>query len=446
MSKYNTIIRQINPEKYIAEGCDFFISGSDASSIIQNCITKLPPSGGQIFIGRGEYKLNSTINVDRPLAIRGAGTETTEYNLHLTRLVASDDLSGPNIIITGSKSRGKNLDDSNRKFMQGFQISDISLIGNGNQNNSNDCIRISPSKKVSFSDGHIERVGIRNAGRSGIRVAGSKNIKHVHIDKVMVRHCKEDGISIQKGRRYWLTNVYSYACRSGIYTGPNSKDLTITFPHVRKNRKDGIVLNSPSFQIFGGRIINNKGNGISIYRGFGRIFGTDILNNDFIGIMIKNEKNKKNSFVQIIGNCIGNIGSSGSYGLQYSDSSDSSGKWTDLFKRFSYSVKNAGLASTLDSTKQFIINETSGSNQNSGTGIKINPGVKEVKLNSNVIVNNDENIIDKGIRTHINGMGTNNGNPNNSGDWRGHGKEGVEVFDEDNNDLYKYILGTWRVL
>ena len=51
---------------------------------------------------------------------------------------------------------------------------------------------------------------------------------------------------------------------------------------------------------------------------------------------------------------------------------------------------------------------------------------------------------DEGVRTVINGWGQNDGDPSSTGDWSGHGREGVNVYDTTNGVKYSYVNGDWR--
>lgn len=50
---------------------------------------------------------------------------------------------------------------------------------------------------------------------------------------------------------------------------------------------------------------------------------------------------------------------------------------------------------------------------------------------------------DNGTRTLVNGWGTNNGDPNSTGEWNGNGREGVSVVDTANSAKYTYRGGSW---
>jgi len=52
--------------------------------------------------------------------------------------------------------------------------------------------------------------------------------------------------------------------------------------------------------------------------------------------------------------------------------------------------------------------------------------------------------IRQGKRIMVGGWGTNAGDPSSTGEWNGHGREGVSVWDTSNNDKYCYIAGSWR--
>ncbi|MFD1527506.1 MULTISPECIES: hypothetical protein [Halobacteriales] len=48
-----------------------------------------------------------------------------------------------------------------------------------------------------------------------------------------------------------------------------------------------------------------------------------------------------------------------------------------------------------------------------------------------------------GVRTVINGLGYNSGDPTSTGDWYQNGEEGIQVRDTSNNNTYLYNNGTW---
>ena len=58
----------------------------------------------------------------------------------------------------------------------------------------------------------------------------------------------------------------------------------------------------------------------------------------------------------------------------------------------------------------------------------------------------DDDLIDNGNRTVINGLGVNAGNPNSAGDWNGKGLLGDRVFDTTNDKFYSHNVTGWMVL
>ena len=78
-----------------------------------------------------------------------------------------------------------------------------------------------------------------------------------------------------------------------------------------------------------------------------------------------------------------------------------------------------------------------------GEDIILSSLASDVQINS---WNKIADITDAGVRTLINGVGTNAGDPNSAGNWNNNGYEGVHVLDTTNGKIYIFRNGTWYLL
>ncbi len=82
-----------------------------------------------------------------------------------------------------------------------------------------------------------------------------------------------------------------------------------------------------------------------------------------------------------------------------------------------------------------------------GTGVISGTGSEaeiEWELSGNSADDGDDIDLQNPTRVLLNGWGTNAGDPSVEGEWNGHGREGVQVYDTANTDRYLYRDGNWR--
>jgi hypothetical protein len=96
-------------------------------------------------------------------------------------------------------------------------------------------------------------------------------------------------------------------------------------------------------------------------------------------------------------------------------------------------------------------NANQGTRVDAGDNVQLT-GVSEGNTGDDVNINGGEKVrVDMdfgtfnpgGVRTLVNGVGKNAGDPNSSGEWNGYGEEGVVVVDTSNSTTYHYRGGGW---
>lgn len=89
-----------------------------------------------------------------------------------------------------------------------------------------------------------------------------------------------------------------------------------------------------------------------------------------------------------------------------------------------------------------------------GGEINVSGGVDAIRLNAQTTdahiddVQTNGSVTDNGTRTLRNGVGKNAGDPSSTGEWSGHGEEGVIVYDTSSGrpfDAHRYVNGGWQL-
>lgn len=443
-------------DSYVALGDDDSFTGPDAATVIQRAISRVPRRGGEIFIEPGKYLIDSTIQVDRPLCLHGMGGDGTGTQTAMTRLHADEKLDGPIVLLDGENSPSdESYDGVWEGHMVGTSVTDLGLFGNG-EKELNDCLKVTTQGKYELSDLYFERLAVRNAGRHGINM--SEIGSQVILSGVMARHCARDGIRVSSGTRVWFDNCYAYECETGLHAGGQTKDISFVAPHVRGNSYSGISIESDSFQVIGGRSINNITNGITIgNRSTGVIFGAKVLNNGSAGVQIGKPGDTQTANVRLIGNFIGNVDTYERDGVRHFESPESeSDKQADaeysierareLVRRFAEKQREEGIRDAVSSTTAFLLDRSrvGRDSDRQSTGVRIEEGVTDTQLLANTFEQHeDQHVRDRGTRTLINNFGTTDGHPAKSDTWRGKARTGMEVLDAESETIYKFAFGEW---
>jgi len=188
---------------YYAKNCttgSLEFKGSDASTVIQKALNRLPPVGGGLYLQSGKYIIQSSIILNRSnVYIAGEGAST--------QLQLAD---------------GANCDifqiDTSTQALSDIAIANLYLNGNGDQN---------------------------TAG-SGVSSTGGNTLFRLTISNVQFWSFAGDAVSLQKGHEGRILNcIFKFNTGSGINLHQSS-DFTIDSCHFEGNDQEDIVLNYSS--------------------------------------------------------------------------------------------------------------------------------------------------------------------------------------------------------
>jgi len=322
--------------------------------------------------------------------------------------------------------------------MFGTEISDLTIVGDPDSDTGTDCIRFKSENDALIRNLSIERLVLDSAPRHGIHFEDVN--KHIQIRDVWIGHCVGNAYELTSGDRYWLTNCYGYLSYYGFHASQSVDSISITASHFRQNDRGGVIIRSPFYQFLGGRVIDNNGPGIDIAGARGTVIGAEAVNNTEHGIVLRGHEQRDTRGNRILGNYIGNT----SMKTDQSGTTQGHGP-LGAARAFQQTANNYGFKEAVDRTVRYVSAFGTDEASKQKYGIAIGSGVTDTVVDNNVIEGNVEDpIYGDGTRSCINGSGVNDGPPTEVGEWQGHGREGLDVWDRVNENLYKYVGGAWR--
>jgi len=240
--------------------CDYLCDGKDDQEEINNAITALPASGGEIVILDGTYYITASINIPKDnVSIRGNGNATI-----LKRMYNSTNAEG---LITlngksGCKIQGLQIDGNKAKYTASsnhgiylYSSSNNTITGITCNNNSSG-IRLSSS-----SDNTVTGNACKN-NSYGIFLDSSNN------NTVTGNTCNNNssyGIFLEE---FSANNtVTGNTCNNsyiGIHLYSSSNNNTVTGNTCNNNSSYGIYLSSSSINTVTGNTCNNNSSGIQL--------------------------------------------------------------------------------------------------------------------------------------------------------------------------------------
>ena len=230
---------------WTSANCDYLCDGTADQVEINNAITALPATGGEIVILDGTYNITAKIDVTKDnVSIRGNGNATI-----LKRMFNSSVKEGV-ITLTGRS---------------GCKIANLQIDGNKasytNNNNYGICLNNSSNSNTITSN-------TCNNSSSGIRLNDSSN------NTVTGNACYNNsasGISLFASSNNTVTGNTCYNNNYGIYLDSSSNDNTVTSNTFCNNNSCGIYLDRSS---------NDN-----------TVTGNTCYNNGFTGICLNNSSN-----------------------------------------------------------------------------------------------------------------------------------------------------------
>jgi parallel beta-helix repeat protein len=222
---------------WTAKDCHYLCDGTNDQEEINNAITALPATGGEVVILDGTYNITAKIDVTKDnVSIRGNGNATI-----LKRMFDSSTAEGV-ITLTGRS---------------GCKIADLQIDGNKTAYtaNSNYGIYLSSS-----SDNTITGNTCNNSNH-GIRFDSSSNRNIVTGNTC---NSNSNGIRFDSSSSNTLTdNTCNNNSSNGIYLSSSSNNTIAD--NTCNNNYYGIFLHSSSDNTITGNTCNNNNNGIRLY-------------------------------------------------------------------------------------------------------------------------------------------------------------------------------------
>ena len=403
--------------------------GFDA--VLNRVIRALPASGGSIWIDAGVYSVSESIVVDRPLWVQGAGPGNTTDGQNMTILLGTDDLRGPVVTVTG--------ENSPQGFMHGTRLAGLGLVA-GQRGSETDCLRFAPGDGVDLTKISVERLLVDGARRHGVRFTlpeDDGDIKHVNVQNVWSGHHGGDAISLDGGRRYWLTNCYGYDSTNGIYVAEDAADVSVIAPHCRQNEAAGLLVRGGPTQVQGGRFIDNDVTGITVDGADHVTVGqVELFNNTEVGVSVGDTRVTRGT--TLVGNRVGNV----------NDGSQVTVSLRDLPSR----LRELGPDDAVQKLRQYGVSNvvsgyltTSGIDKSQQCGVVVDEGAVGTTVSETTFVGQDGvKIRDEGVRTRINGLCHDDGPPDDGGQWHGEGTHGDWLVDTESDDLYLRVRDGWH--
>jgi parallel beta-helix repeat protein len=264
------------------EHCDYLCDGTNDQVEINNAITALPASGGEVVILDGTYNITAPISVNKNnVSVRGNGNATV-----LKRMWNSSSGEGVITLTSVQGCRIENLQiDGNKatytaSYNYGIRLyssSDNTVTGNTcNNNNShgiylysssdntvtgNTCNNNSHGIYLSSSSNNTVTGNTCNNNSRGIYLSSSSN------NTVTGNTCNNNsyyGIYLSSSSNNTVTgNTYNNNNSHGIYLY-SSSDNTVTGNTCNNNSYYGIYLSSSSNNTVTGNTCNNNNEGITL--------------------------------------------------------------------------------------------------------------------------------------------------------------------------------------
>jgi hypothetical protein len=405
---------------------DTDISDEDAATVFNEGMDLLPCDGGTVHVDAGYYEITDSLVVDRPVHLEGMGCGNTTNRKNMTMLVATPELDGPVVHVTGTASEGG--------FMHGTRIVDMGIVGAKESGQGTDCLRFATDDaEVELGKMFAERLLVDSATRHG--VALDDGLLHVIVRDVWSGHHGESAFAIEGGERYWLTNCYGYDSEIGIDIGPAATNVMLTQPFCRRHRSSGIRLQGRQIQVLGGSCINNENAGVEV-GGAEHVLITDghQFDNTEQGIHVTGDA----EHVKLLGNAVGNLpGTDSEMTVVDGVTAIAEDGVRDVFHR----AQSKGA----DYLRDLVVG--GGVDKSQKVGIKIDEGAIGTIVSDTLFANTTEDdVVDKGTRTVQEGLGRNRGDPRRAGAWHGHGREGIRVCDVEGERFFTYVDGAWRPL
>jgi len=223
------------------ESGEIVYSSLDDASAIQFAINKAnDEGGGRVYVKRGEYVINSTINLLSNVVLVGEGVSTHLSTNKDIRVLLADDVE--NIV-----------------------VSDLFISGDGDANKTNQtAVRLDYGKYAV-----IERLRIDNMGYDGIEVQAASEAIVTHN---VVSNCKDDGIGANglTGEVIFANNISFNNGYSGIHIDVSSQYVMIANNMAYSNGDYGIECVRTSgtgtkYSVMVGNVVKgNKNGGIRI--------------------------------------------------------------------------------------------------------------------------------------------------------------------------------------
>jgi hypothetical protein len=401
--------------------------GGSTSAVLNDAIQSLPTSGGRLSLDAGHYATSDPIVVDRPLALSGAGPGNTTDVENMTLLVAEEDLDGPVIEITGANSDGG--------YMHGTHVADLGVVGTGDPETGDDCLRFDRTEDVRLTKVSLERLIVDSAGRHG--VAFETVDHHINVTNVWSGHHHGDAFALDDGERYWLTNCYGYDSEVGIDVGAAVTDCSLVVPHCRRNDEAGVAIAGGPAQIHGGRFIQNDGAGIAVDGAdHVTVAHPECFNNAGPGITVGTDE-ERTSRTRVYGPRVGNVGGGNEVPVS---TGNLPSRLRELGVRGAVSkLRNYGVSNVVSG---YLPGGTIDKSQ--AAGIVVGDHAVDTVLSEPVYTDlSGTDLTDRGTRTVVDGLGTNQGPPDEGGQWAGHGSQGLWVVDAASDAIYLRGADGW---
>jgi hypothetical protein len=196
---------------------------TDDTTAIQNAISSIPSTGGEIFFPTGTYLFSSTINVNKPILICGTGSGSTNNSNVGSVLKKAASLNGNGIQLSAIGAKIQNI------TIQG-------VAGNGG-----DGIVLIESRCI------LEDVGVFGMGNDGVRIgtdAAPNNANLWVIRNLKSKNNGRDGLRISSKVRPTL---------------PDANAGTLTMADLQSNGACGLYLGNNQINTFVGLVCQSNG-------------------------------------------------------------------------------------------------------------------------------------------------------------------------------------------
>jgi len=297
---------------WTAADCDYLCDGIDDQVEINNAITALPATGGEVVILDGTYNITASINIPKDnVSIRGSGNATTLKRMYNS--TSADSGSTAKGLITlneksGCKIQGLQIDGNKATYTASYNCgiclyssSNNTVTGNTcNNNNYGICLYSSSNNTVTGNT-------CNNNNSCGIYLSSSSN------NTVIGNTCNNNsdyGIYLYSSSN---NTVIGNTCNNnsdyGIYLYSSSSNNTVTGNTCNNNNSYGIRLNSSSNNTVTGNTCNNNSYGIYLYSSSNNTVTGNTCNNNSNGIYLSSSSNNT-----VTGNtCIRGTGQTSDY-------------------------------------------------------------------------------------------------------------------------------------